>query len=222
MPDVTLLRKSLEAIKIVCGINCSLNVGADHFNGSTKLADIRIQKAGLTNIEWLPFLRRSVGIVSIDNNKIATLAPVYGIRFERLAYLNLNHNYITAVNLVDLVLPRLQNVYFENNQISYFNFTCCEINGSSRILLSINFLGNPLNCCAPWQWLSSYVKFDYEHISMPCGQRNVRLRNTYDMRSWDCEAQQWQPLIRLVDVARSARPECHESKMKRHIQYGDI
>ena len=108
------------------------------------LKNIQIQKAGLIDIEWLASLRRSVESVSINDNKITTLAPIYGIRFERLAYLNLNNNYVTDVNIASLVMPQIQNLYFEDNQISYFNFALCEINGSSPADLSIHMTGQAM------------------------------------------------------------------------------
>ena len=213
MPEVTFLGQSLEEIVIVCGINCFLNVGAGHFSGSTMLKNIQIQKAGLIDIEWLASLRRSVESVSINDNKITTLAPIYGIRFERLAYLNLNNNYVTDVNIASLVMPQILNLYFEDNQISYFNFALCEINESSPADFSIHMTGNPLNCCVHWQWLYSHLTVYHAEGLMPCGQREVSLGNIGDIKCWDCKAKQCQPLIRLGDFASSAKPGAHQSKI---------
>ena len=213
MPDITLLRQSLQYITVVCGINCSLNVGADHFSGSTMLKNIQIQKAGLIDIEWLVSLRRPAVSVLINDNKITTLAPIYGIRFERLSYLNLNHNYVSVVHIASLVMPQIRNLYFEDNQISHFNFARCEFNGSSPYYILVHMTGNPFNCCTHWRWLYSHLMVYHAEGLMTCGQREISLGNIGDIKCWDCKAKQWQPLIRLEDFASSAKPGAHESKI---------
>ena len=116
IPNITLLRKSLKYFRLVCGTNCYLNVESDHFQGSTRLCHVEIEKAGLTDISWRLSIRKQVRVISVAYNNNATLDSIYGIRFDKLSYLNLNHNFIITINIFYLDMPKLSELKIEETR----------------------------------------------------------------------------------------------------------
>ena len=216
IPDLTLLRKSLKSFEIVCGTNCSLNVDSDHFSKTKQLRIIKMEKAGLTDILWLLSLRKQASVVSVAYNKIATLAPIYGIRFEKLAFLNLNHNFIITIDILNLELPKLMNLKLEENKILHFDLSHCNLNGSAPEL-NIYLFGNPLNCSARWQWLHSsiIVRDDSVYGVVTCGKRKIFIMRTGELTCWSPKSQVWEKLVRHEDFITATRPENHKSMICR-------
>ena len=216
IPDLTLLRKSLKTFEIVCGTNCSLNVDSDHFSKTKKLRIIRMEKAGLTDILWLLSLRKQASVISVAYNKIATLAPIYGIRFEKLAFLNLNHNFIIGVNTLNLEMPELMNLKLEENKILHFDLPHCNFNGTAP-KLNIYLFGNPLNCNARWQWLhnSIIVREDNVYGVVKCGERKTFIMRTGELTCWNSKSQVWEKLVRHEDYITATRPVNHKSMIYR-------
>ena len=208
IPDLTELRKTLEVFELECGTNCSLNVESDHFSRSSMLRTIKIEKAGLTDILWLLSLRKQASVISIAHNNIATIAPIYGVRFEKLAYLNLNHNFIIRVSMLNFEMPKLLNLKLEENQITHFDLAHCNFNGSAP-MLNIFLFGNPLNCNAGWQWLynSIIVREDSVYGVVKCGKRKIFIMRTDDLTCWNPEAQAWEKLVQREDLVTSHKPE---------------
>ena len=177
IPNITLLRKSLKYFRLVCGTNCYLNVESDHFQGSTRLCHVEIEKAGLTDISWRLSIRKQVRVISVAYNNNATLDSIYGIRFDKLSYLNLNHNFIITINIFYLDMPKLSELKIEENQISHLDLVNCDFNGSA---LGIILFGNPLNCSAEWRWLhdSLIVMDERIHSKIECGNRKISFKKT--------------------------------------------
>ena len=224
IPDLTLLKKSLNSFEIECGTDCSLNVESDHFSETRKLRIIRIEKAGLTDILWLLSLRKQVNVVSVAYNKIATLAPIYGIRFEKLAHLNLNHNFIITVNILNLEMPELMNLKLEENKILHFDLSHCNFN-SGAPTLNIYVLSNPLNCNARWQWLynSIFVTEVSVYGIVNCGKRKMFIIHTEELMCWNSKSQVWEKLVRHENFLTSTRPEYHESMIYKYfIKYFNV
>ena len=215
MPDITLLRDTLQLFELNCGRRCSLNIESSHFNGF-KLDNIRVEKAGLSNISWLVSLRKSVSSVSVQHNYVATLASIYGIGFEKLENLNLAHNFITVVDIMSLMMPVLFSLRIDSNKISHLDLSKCTLEGK-RILICL--LDNPLNCSAHWQWLYDSVAVDENqlHSSLMCGQREISVSNIEEMMC--LKAQRWEHMVRREDFISSLRPEYHDSKSNMCLSY---
>ena len=216
IPDLTQLRNTLEVFELECGTNCSLSVESGHFSRSSMLRTIKIENAGLTDILWLLSLRKQAIVISVAHNNIATIAPIYGVRFEKLAYLNLNHNLIITVDMLNFEMPKLLNLKLEENEITHFDLTHCNFNGSAP-MLNIFMFGNPLNCNARWQWLynSIIVREDIVYGVVKCGKRKVFIMRTDDLTCWNPEAQAWEKLVQREDLVTSTKPEYHGSMMHR-------
>ena len=209
MPDVTLLRDTLQYFQLICYMKCSLVIKSNHFNGFKLLYRIYIEEAGLSNMSWLVSLRKSAGSVSVQHNGIATLASIYGIEFEKLVYLNLAHNFITAIDIMSLMMPLLLNLRLNNNRISHLDLEMCNLEGKK---ISIYLLNNPLNCSAHWQWLYDSVVVDENqlHSSLMCGQREIRVNNIEEIMCLNYRGQEY--MVRREDFISSPRPEYSDSK----------
>ena len=120
MPSLRYVRLSFN---LVTELSHPETLALNHTQGkyertSISLAYFYLTHSQLRSIPNLSDEKETLKILSLSNNHIERVDPIYGVLFFRLSYLHLDHNWIHHFELQMLSLPNLEYVNLTSNLIT--------------------------------------------------------------------------------------------------------
>ena len=143
----------LKKCVLVCDHPQAMHIDRHHFTACPSILHLEIRGCGILDISWLVHLSNTIEYIDLSNNAISSLAPLHGTVFNNLGVVKLNHNKISNIEHLFLILPAVGWVELEHNRLSHVNLTGCQWGRGLHYGTRVEFSANPWNCSDQHDWL---------------------------------------------------------------------
>ena len=139
-----------------------------NLNPLVKLIEFELSRSGLHEVpRSISHISKTIRILDLSYNHIATLENMENIVFPNLSRLNLMKNCIYHLNHISLKLPKLSYITLYQNSLTHLDdMSTCQWGMASReSWISITLHGNPWHCNGSMIWPQSSLCSDPMHTT---------------------------------------------------------